>query len=100
MDWVLPVILVLGLPVALAVWLIARAVSARASINALLRRLDALELEIFRLKRAAETPPEPIGAEHPTAGTPSTPQPPVAPDIPPQEPVRPTPAPPEAVVPR
>jgi len=50
---VLVVLVVLGIPIALAVWLIVHAVSARSRIEELSRRLGDLEVEILRLKREA-----------------------------------------------
>ncbi|HWY30149.1 MAG TPA: DUF2339 domain-containing protein, partial [Candidatus Acidoferrum sp.] len=52
----LVVLAVLGIPTALAVWLIARAVSARKRLEELSSRLDELELEMIRLKREKESP--------------------------------------------
>ena len=51
----LVVLVVLGIPLALAIWLIVRAVSASNRIEVLSRRLGALEVEIFQLKRARES---------------------------------------------
>lgn len=61
------VVLILGVPIALAVWLIVRAVRSDSRIGELSQRLAELEIEIIRLKRDKE-PPKP--AE-------STPKPPV-----------------------
>ena len=47
---ILLVLLLIGGPVALVVWLIARAVGARQSIDELRRRLGSLEMEVARLK--------------------------------------------------
>ncbi|MGH7992270.1 MAG: DUF2339 domain-containing protein, partial [Limisphaerales bacterium] len=61
----LVVLVVFGIPLALAVWLIVRAVTAKSRIEELARRLGALELEVFQLKRGrepvvpAKTAPEP-----------------------------------------
>jgi uncharacterized membrane protein len=57
MEWMFVAVLVLGIPIGLAVWLIARAIWARDHIDDLSRRLLALELEISRLKPGPETPP-------------------------------------------
>jgi uncharacterized membrane protein len=43
-------LLVIGVPLALVIWLIVRAVSARNRIEELTRRLGELELEVFRQK--------------------------------------------------
>lgn len=53
------VVLVVGLPIALAIWLIARAIRASARIEELSYRLLRLEREIARSKR--EPPPTPEG---------------------------------------
>ena len=50
-SWVFIVILVIGIPLALAVWLIARAVSARNRLDEIARRLGELELEVYQLKK-------------------------------------------------
>ena len=50
----LVVLVVFGIPLALAVWLIVRAVNAKSRIEELTRRLGALEMEIFQLKRGRE----------------------------------------------
>jgi len=59
METALPLIilLVLGIPIALAVWLIMRAVSARNRIKELSQRLGDLELEVIRLKHEAAPAP-------------------------------------------
>ncbi len=51
----LVVLVVLGVPIALAVWLIARAIQTRGRIDELAYRLGELEAEIIQLKR--ELPP-------------------------------------------
>jgi uncharacterized membrane protein len=62
---VLVVLVVLGIPLVVAVWLIVRAVSARARIEELSRRLGAVEVGLIQLKRGreavkpAETAPAP-----------------------------------------
>ena len=52
----LVVLVILGAPIALAIWLIISAVSSKNRIEELSRRLGALELEIFKLKREKESP--------------------------------------------
>ena len=52
----LVVLAVLGIPTALAVWLIVRAVSARNQLEEFSGRLNDLELEVIRLKREKESP--------------------------------------------
>ncbi len=52
------VFLILGVPIALAVWLIVRAVSAKNRIEELSRRLHILEAEVIRLKRDKESAPK------------------------------------------
>ncbi len=53
------VLVVLGVPIALAVWLVVRAVQARGRIEELAFRLSELEAEIIRLKREQE-PAKPV----------------------------------------
>ena len=73
MDSLIPVIIlvVLGVPVALAIWLIVRAVAAGNRIDELSRRLGGLEAEVYRLKRERESTkrvePEPKPATAPEA---------------------------------
>ncbi len=52
------VLVILGAPIALAIWLIRRANSAKHVIKELSNRLDQLEWDIIRLKREKE-PPKP-----------------------------------------
>src|ERR1700722_20906832 len=52
----LVILLIVGIPVALAIWLVVRAVSARNRIQELSHRLGALESEIAQLKREKESP--------------------------------------------
>src|SRR2546421_8353034 len=56
MDWPVIVLFVLGIPISLAAWLIARAVSARNRIEELSRRLAYLEREISRMQPRQEPP--------------------------------------------
>ena len=51
------ILLVLGIPLVLAIWLIVRVVDARKSIEELSRRLGTLESEMFRLRKTRETTP-------------------------------------------
>ena len=57
MDSLIPVIVlfVLGVPIALAIWLIVRTVAAGNRIDELSRRLGGLEAEVYRLKRERES---------------------------------------------
>jgi hypothetical protein len=90
MEYIPVVVLaVLAIPTALAIWLIARAIQAKQRAEELSRRLDALELEIRRLKRERESarPAEPAPAPPPRT---------VAPPVAPWEPVA---APPPAIRP-
>jgi uncharacterized membrane protein len=96
--WVLVVILVVGAPIILAIWLIVRAVKAGNRIEELSLRLGALEMEVFRLKKDKETAhqPETAPAETPVprvVPSPTTPKAP-APVIIPHElrPASPPPA--------
>jgi len=76
-------LLVVGVPIALVVWLIVRAVQARQQIDELSRRVGNLELEVFRLKREpAAAPTEQLTPETQTSAAtkaqPEISQPPVA----------------------
>jgi uncharacterized membrane protein len=90
------VLATLGVPIALAIWLIVRAIRAGNRIEELSDRLIALESEMFRLKREKELPkpvkPAPAPAPQPKIITPSpvvlpppavAPQPAIAPQLPP-----------------
>ena len=57
MEMMIPIVVlvVLGVPIALAVWLIVRAVQARGRIEELSFRLSELEAEVIRLKREQES---------------------------------------------
>jgi uncharacterized membrane protein len=48
-PWFLIVVLVIGLPLALTIWLVVRAVSARNRIDELSRRVDDLQIQVVRL---------------------------------------------------
>ena len=48
-PWPLIILLVIALPLALAIWLIVRAVSARRRIDELARRVDDLQIQVVRL---------------------------------------------------
>jgi len=50
------VVVAIGTPIALAIWLIVRAISARNRIEELSRRVGNLELEIFRIKQERPAP--------------------------------------------
>jgi uncharacterized membrane protein len=108
---ILVVLIILGIPVALAVWLIVRAVNAKNRIEELSDRLVVLESEIIRLKRENEPPqtvtPAPAPAPQPKIITPPpvaapspivTPQPVISPQLPPI--VTPPPIPISAAPPR
>jgi hypothetical protein len=58
MTWIIFVLLILSVPLALTVWLIVRAVSARNRLEELARRLGDLEAEVFSLKRSREPAPK------------------------------------------
>lgn len=72
---VLIIFLILGVPLAVAIWLIVRAVQAKRLIGELWRRLDFLEREVLRLKKEREprteapeyqpTAPAPLRTEAP-----------------------------------
>ncbi|HUZ06925.1 MAG TPA: DUF2339 domain-containing protein, partial [Candidatus Paceibacterota bacterium] len=100
---VLVILVILGIPLALAIWLIARAVSAENRIGELSRRLGMLESEMMRLRREAERQsaksPEPATVSSParrvvetiSASRPEIIRPAPAP-VPPPKPVVPEPA--------
>lgn len=56
MEWIPIVLLILGVPLALTVWLVVRAVSAKHHIEELSHRLVELESAIIGLKRDKESP--------------------------------------------
>src|SRR5215831_12497160 len=62
-GYVILILLVIGVPIVVAIWLIARAVSAKASIEELRRRLSTLEIELLRVKEQASS----RAASEPTA---------------------------------
>jgi uncharacterized membrane protein len=74
------ILVVLGIPIALAGWLIARSVSVRDRLEEFSRRLAELELELSRLKKEKESakPVAPAPAPQPEIFTPA----PVAPPQP------------------
>src|SRR6266852_5936250 len=63
-EWMFVVALVLGVPIALAIWLIGRTVQAGRRLEELSHRLSELEKEVFRRKPEPESerPPEPASA--------------------------------------
>jgi len=61
------VLVVLGIPIALAIWLIARAIKAGNRIEELSGRLDELTAEIYRLKKGQPTAPPLSEPAAPTA---------------------------------
>ena len=76
------VLAILAIPIALAIWLIARAIQAKDGMERLSRRLNTLEVEILRLKRDRESAraDEPAPAPRPATTF-------VAPPVAPQAPV-------------
>ena len=66
-GYIILILLLVAAPIALAIWLIARAVGARQSIDDLLQRLRLLEREVARLKGASAQAPAaaPVTAEMP-----------------------------------
>jgi uncharacterized membrane protein len=78
------ILVVLGVPAALAIWLIVRAVQAGARIEELSFRLSQLETEVIRLKRERESakPAEPAPTPMPVPQVKSAaPSPPLTPTI-------------------
>ena len=55
------ILVVLGIPIALAIWLIVRAVQAKGRIEELFSRLNELETEVIRLKHGREST-EPVAS--------------------------------------
>jgi hypothetical protein len=88
---VLIILIVLGAPLVVAIWLIARAVTARNEISELRIRLGQLEREVLRLRENAVAEPKTTPAKSPAAEVAATLETtkPVAP--PPPEPVAPAP---------
>jgi hypothetical protein len=76
------VLVVLGVPIALAVWLIVRAVQARGRIEELSFRLNELESEVIRLKQESAKPAEPAPSVTVAAPAP-IPKPPIVAPSPP-----------------
>ena len=70
MEQLIPIVVlvVFGIPIALAVWLIVRAVQARRRIEELSLRLSELESEVIRLKREPAKPSEPTPKPKPASG--------------------------------
>jgi uncharacterized membrane protein len=96
--WVFIVLLILGVPVFLAIWLITRATKAGKRIEELSDRVGLLELEIVRLKRERQitVEPQPAPAQTQTVSPPPAPaQAPASPIVARQEtrPVAPPPPP-------
>ena len=75
------VLLLLGVPIGLAIWLIARAVQSGSRIGELSRRVGDLELELHRLKQAPE--PAPVAPAETRTETPVAPMAPPKPVAPP-----------------
>jgi type II secretory pathway pseudopilin PulG len=95
---VLVVLVILGIPIALAVWLIVRTVSAKTNIEELSRRLDTFEMEILRLRqeRERQSAPSPEPQSKPVTTTPVAPAKPIiVPSQPPPPTVAPPPIPPK-----
>jgi uncharacterized membrane protein len=94
------IVLVLGIPIVLAIWLVVRAVSARRRIEELSRRVDDLQMQVVRLQ---PSPPPSTAAKNAEASprhfTPAT-LPPVRPgEIKPVEPAVPPAAKPAPIPP-
>ena len=93
---ILLVLIILGLPVALIIWLIVRAAGAQNRIEQLARRVDELELRILRLtnlKPAAREETEKPAPDFEPATLPPRKTEPPPPDVPPEtifptEPIR------------
>ena len=70
-GYVFLILLFIGAPIALVVWLIARAIGTRQSLEEIQRRLGSLEREVFRLKRepGQPSPATPVAPKAPSAAT-------------------------------
>jgi len=90
------ILLILGVPVLVAIWLIVRAISAGSKIEELTRRLGFLEKELLRLKQDREQTPQ-TPELHPAAT--SAPHVEKPPEPAPIKPVAPTPTPEPAAPP-
>ncbi len=93
MDSAIPfiILIVLGIPTAVVIWLIVRAVGAGHRLEELSRRLQDMELELIRLKRdqaGAPTPPATPAAQ-PTPASVAPPEEPLAPFRVDENPLRP-----------
>ena len=85
MDGLIPllVLLLLGVPIGITIWLIARALQSRRELEDLSRRLGELELEVHRLKQEPksspaareETPAAPLARSEPAPPRPAAPPP-------------------------
>jgi hypothetical protein len=71
-EWALVIVLILGVPILVGIWLIVRAVKSGQRIEELARRVGELELELFRLKK--ERPPAPVAQTLAQAEPPIEPQ--------------------------
>jgi hypothetical protein len=71
-GYIILVLLLIGAPIAAGIWLIARAIGARQSIDELRRRLSSLELEIIRLKEGTGRAPKaaPVAPDMPAQSAP------------------------------
>ncbi|MEY4916772.1 MAG: hypothetical protein RL616_685, partial [Verrucomicrobiota bacterium] len=96
------IILIIGVPIVLAIWLIARAISARNQIEELNRRVDELQLQLLRLKNsppaAADRAEEKAPAFVPATLPPRKPEAEIIPPLPVEIPVI-KPEPPVATLP-
>ena len=93
---VLLVLLMLGVPIGLTLWLVSRAVQSRRDCEELSRRLRDLERELHLLKRErppAPSPARPTSAEIPATMPERTEMPVVSPTPPPPKPATPPPVP-------
>ena len=61
--WPLIILFVIGVPLALAIWLSVRTLRAKGQIESLARRVNDLELQVISLKRTAPSTAAPKSAE-------------------------------------
>ncbi len=67
MDWIVVAVLVVGLPIALGVWLVVRTVQSGKRLEELSSRLLNLEIELSQFKRSQEPARKPEAAPLPVA---------------------------------
>src|SRR5580692_4512850 len=74
-GWALVVLLVLGIPIVVGIWLIVRAFDARQRIEELTRRLARLETDFIQAKEEASAARAALGTIPPESAAAAAPQP-------------------------